>query len=157
VEELARVVDVLAPQQVADDLHALVHAAPARRGVDAAHLQLVGVLAAGRQVTDGEPVRHARIIADHRRPVDDRAIEEHGATAGDRVQLWLVSNHNCPEKRLLDAQSADRPGDHELLDLLGALEDVVGLLVAFGNSASPARRCVLVRPLLVDPGNRVEL
>mgnify|MGYP003402910404 CR=1 FL=1 len=31
---------------------------------------------------------------------------------------------------LLDAQAADRPGDHELLDLLGALEDVVGLLKA---------------------------
>ena len=36
--------------------------------------------------------------------------------------------------QLLDAQAADRPGDHELLDLLGALEDVVGLLNAFGGS-----------------------
>jgi hypothetical protein len=30
-------------------------------------------------------------------------VEEHGATASDRVQLWLVGNHNCTEKRLLDA------------------------------------------------------
>ena len=29
--------------------------------------------------------------------------------------------------RLLDSQTADRPRDHELLDLLGALEDVVDL------------------------------
>jgi hypothetical protein len=30
-------------------------------------------------------------------------------------------------RELLDAHPRDRPGDHELLDLLGALEDVVGL------------------------------
>ncbi|MGZ4785866.1 MAG: hypothetical protein ACXV5S_09345 [Acidimicrobiales bacterium] len=29
---------------------------------------------------------------------------------------------------LLDSQAGDGPGDHELLDLLGALEDVEGLL-----------------------------
>jgi hypothetical protein len=32
--------------------------------------------------------------------------------------------------RLLDPQAADRPGDDQLLDLFGALEDVVGLLMA---------------------------
>ena len=31
---------------------------------------------------------------------------------------------------LLDAQAGDRPGDHQLLDLLGALEDVEDLRVA---------------------------
>ena len=33
----------------------------------------------------------------------------------------------CPTSELLDAQSRDGPADDELLDLLGAFEDVVGL------------------------------
>jgi hypothetical protein len=43
---------------------------------------------------------------------------------------------------LLDPQAADRPGDHELLDLLGALEDVVGLLNPFGSSSGRPVRVV---------------
>jgi hypothetical protein len=49
-----------------------------------------------------------------------------GAAASPIGQKSLVA--------LLDPQSQDRPGDHELLDLLGALEDVVGLLNTFGGS-----------------------
>jgi hypothetical protein len=55
---------------------------------------------------------------------------------------------------LLDAQPADRPADHQLLDLLGAFEDVVGLswtyplvaigaffVVGAGETATGAVRC----------------
>ena len=51
------------------------------------------------------------------------------APAPTRRPLW----------RLLDAQAGDGPGDHELLDLLGALEDVEGLASASGRSRNPCR------------------
>ncbi len=38
-----------------------------------------------------------------------------------------------PQVGLLDAKAADGAGDDELLDLLRALEDVVGLLELFGS------------------------
>jgi hypothetical protein len=34
---------------------------------------------------------------------------------------------------LLDAQAGDGPGDHQLLDLLGALEDVEGVPTPFSE------------------------
>jgi len=33
-----------------------------------------------------------------------------------------------PQVKLLDSHAADGPADHELLDLFGAFEDVVGLI-----------------------------
>jgi hypothetical protein len=42
---------------------------------------------------------------------------------------------------LLDAQAGDRPGDHELLDLLGALEDVEGLPDQFAEYRIVALTC----------------
>jgi hypothetical protein len=36
--------------------------------------------------------------------------------------------------QLLDPEARDRPGDDQLLDLLGAFEDVVGLAKPFGQS-----------------------
>jgi hypothetical protein len=57
---------------------------------------------------------------------------------------------------LLDTQAADRPGDDELLDLLGALEDVVGLLMAFAWSGHPTDTGLLVRPLLLRPTHSAE-
>ena len=41
-----------------------------------------------------------------------------------------------PGLRLLDAQAGDRPTDHELLDLLGALEDVEGVPTPFVDCRS---------------------
>ena len=41
--------------------------------------------------------------------------------------------HHRFGSRLLDAQAGDGPADHELLDLLGALEDVEGVLEPFGE------------------------
>jgi hypothetical protein len=37
-----------------------------------------------------------------------------------------------PRSGLFDAQAADRPGDDELLDLLGALENVVAVQTPVG-------------------------
>jgi hypothetical protein len=51
-----------------------------------------------------------------------------------RLQGRHPASRRNPSLCLLDPQTRDRSGDHELLDLLGALEDVVGLLNAFGGS-----------------------
>jgi hypothetical protein len=52
---------------------------------------------------------------------------------------------------LLDAQAADRSRDHELLDLLGALEYVVGRSSAFGVFASLDFAGLFVRTVRPDP------
>jgi len=44
---------------------------------------------------------------------------------------------------LLDAQARNGPADHELLDLLGAFEDVVGLIWTCPQISAGARLCPL--------------
>jgi len=47
---------------------------------------------------------------------------------------------------LLDPQPGDGPGDHELLDLLGALENVEGLPDVFGVCQIVALTCCFSNP-----------
>jgi len=53
--------------------------------------------------------------------------------------VWILA---IPCARLLDPQTGDGPADHELLDLFGALEDVVG-------PAEGSTGCLSVRPSAV--------
>ena len=48
-----------------------------------------------------------------------------GEVAGPHPGGRFLGHH--PVLGLLDPQTRDRPTDHQLLDLLGAFEDVVGL------------------------------
>jgi hypothetical protein len=74
-----------------------------------------------------------------------------GAAASPIGQKSLVA--------LLDPQSQDRPGDHELLDLLGALEDVVGpgpLFCAVGARGSTSTERALragAGSVAIDPSD----
>ena len=69
----------------------------------------------GRRGTDASPgAGHDADLA-----VQSEHVEDHGGTLRG-------GEGGSRQGQLLDAQAGDRPRDHQLLDLLGALEDVVG-------------------------------
>jgi hypothetical protein len=83
------------------------------------------------------PDKRFRAVSAHPAPQFERNTR--GSCSDDPRALTCAAAARPPATnrtagQLLDAQTADRPGDDQLLDLLGALEDVVGLLNAFGGS-----------------------
>ena len=94
-----------------------------------------------RGLDEGHP--HARLLLAHRRHTDDERRAFHfsqcetlGMNRGMAGQRLTT-----PARTSLDAQARDGPADHELLDLLGAFEDVVAHLHRFCEY-----RSVLPRP-----------
>jgi hypothetical protein len=83
---------------------------------------------------EAEPLAELRVRAQ----VALLKARQRALAIGAAAACTSARSARSPSYCLLDAQAADRPGDDELLDLLGALEDVVGLLDAFGCAEEPA-------------------
>src|SRR5690606_27785504 len=76
---------------------------------------------AGRSPAETGPAEEATEVA--------KAVEKATAATGPARAMRIPTPTDSP-RWLFDAHARDRPADNQLLDLLGALEDVVDLGVA---------------------------
>ena len=73
---------------------------------------------------------HKPSVLDHRLDIRYRRNATHKSAATNRQRCIT------PAQTSLDAKTGDGPRDHELLDLLGAFEDVVDIEIRLQNSCS---------------------